>query len=74
VLTADRWRVREDVRLEEERLNPSRAERRNSSKLRNEVRRANEQGRRGVIIAASRNQCNRASVIRAIPISVDARV
>jgi hypothetical protein len=66
--------VREDVRFEEERLNPGRAERWKASKLGNEIRRTDERGLRGVIIAASRNQCNRASVIRAIPIRVDARV
>jgi hypothetical protein len=69
-----RWRVREDVRTEEERLNPGRAEVWNFSKLRNEVRGADERGRCSVIVAASRNQCNRASVTRAISISVDARV
>jgi hypothetical protein len=66
--------VRENVRLEDERLNPGGVERGNSSKSRNEVRRADKRGLRSVIIAASRNQYNRASVIRAIPISVDARV
>jgi hypothetical protein len=66
--------VREDVRTEEERLNPGSAESCNSSKLRNEVRGADERGLRSMIVAASRYQRYRASVIRTTPISVNARV
>ena len=69
------WRrVREHMRIEEERPNPSRVQRWNSSKLKNEIRRIDERRLRSVIIAASRNQCNGASVIAAIRISVNARV
>jgi len=66
--------VREKMCTEEERLNPGRAESWNSSKLTNQVRGAGERGLRSVIVAASRNQRNGASVIRAIPVSVNARV
>jgi hypothetical protein len=66
--------VRENVRMQEERLNPDRAERWNSSKLRSKVRCADERGLRSVIIASSHDQCNRARVIRAIAIGVNACV
>ena len=66
--------MRKDMRTQEERLNPGRAESWNYSKLTNEVRGADERGLRSVIVAASRNQCNRASVIRAISVSVNPRM
>lgn len=66
--------MREDVRSEEERLDPGRSESWNSSKFTNEVRAADERGLGSVIIAASRDHCNGTSVIRAISISVNAGV
>jgi len=69
-----RGRVREDMRNEEERLNPSRAQRRDLGKLNAGLRRPDEGRLRGVIIVASRNQCNGASMIAAVRISVNLRV
>ena len=74
ILSASRRRVREDVRLEKKRLNPDRAQRWNCPKLSKVIGRTDQRGLCSMIIAAVRNQCNRASVIRAIPIRVDALV
>jgi hypothetical protein len=61
-----RRRVREDVRVEEERLNPSGGQRRDSAKLFNGVRRTDERGLRSMIIVAGGNQCDCATVINSI--------
>jgi hypothetical protein len=66
--------VREDVRLEEEWLNPGRAERWDSSKLGNEIRRTDEWGLRSMLIAASRDRRNCATMLGAIRIRVNALV
>jgi hypothetical protein len=66
--------VRENVRLEEERLNPGRAESWDSSKLRNEIRNAEKRGLRSMIIAASSNQRNRTTMLGPIRVGVNARV
>ncbi len=66
--------MREDVCLEKKRLNPDRAQRWNCPKLSKGIRRTDRRGLCSMIIAAGRNQCNRASVVRAIPIRVDALV
>jgi hypothetical protein len=71
---AYRRRVREDVRAKKERLHPSGAECRDLRKAGFELRRIDQWRLRGMIITASRNQCNGASVIGAICISVNARV
>jgi hypothetical protein len=74
MLTERRRREGEDMRSEEERLNPSRAQRWNCSKLSKEIGRINQRGRCSVIKAAGRNQCHRAGVIRATSIYVNALV
>ena len=66
--------MREDVRAKEERLNPSRAQRWDSSKLRDEVRYAYERGLRSMIIAATGDEGNRARVLGAICVNVNPRV
>jgi hypothetical protein len=63
VLTEGRRRVREDVRLEEERLNPNQVERGNSSKLRNKVRCADERWLRHMITVARCDRRNRTTVL-----------
>jgi hypothetical protein len=74
VLTARGRCVRENVRAKKERLDPSRSERRDLRELNVELRRTDRWRLRGMIITASRNQCNGASVIAAVCISVNARV
>ena len=64
--------MREQMRIEEERLDPGRAERRDLRELNAGLRRPDEGRMRSVIIGASRNQCNGASVIPAVRIRVDA--
>jgi hypothetical protein len=71
ILTANRRRVREDVRFEEERLNPGRAERWNSSKLGNEIGRTDGRGLYRMLIAASRNQRNCTTMLGTARIRVD---
>ena len=66
--------MREDVRFKEERLNPRGVERSDFRELNVELRRTDQWRLRGMIITASRNQRNRASVIAAVRISVNARV
>ena len=66
--------MRENMRAKKERLHPSTAERRDLSELDAELRRPNEGRMRSVIIGASRNQRNGASVIAAVRISVNASV
>ena len=67
-------RVREDVRAKKERLDPGRSQRRDLGELNVELRRTDERRMRSVIIAATRNQRNGASMIAAVRISVNARV
>ena len=74
MLTERRRRVCEQMRIKKERPNPGRAQRWNSSKLKNEIRRTDERRLRRMIIAAGRNQRNGASVIAAVRIRVNARV
>ena len=66
--------MRENMRAKKERLDPSRVERRDLRELNAELGRPDEGGMRSVIIGASRNQCNGASVIGAICISVNAHM
>ena len=66
--------MRENVRAKKERLDPSRSERRDLSELDAGLRRPDEGRMRRVIIVASRNQRNGASVIPALRISMNARV
>lgn len=66
--------MRENVRAKKERLDPGRAERRDLRELNAELRRPDEGRMRSVIVVASRDQCNGASVIAAVRISVNARV
>jgi hypothetical protein len=74
VLTERRRCVRENMRVKKERLDPSRAERRDVRELNAGLRRPDERRMRSVIIVASRNQRNGASVIPAVRIMVNARV
>lgn len=69
-----RRRVRENVRTKKERLNPSRSQCRDLRKLNAGLRRPDEGRMRSVIIGATRNQCNGASMIDAVRVSVNARV
>ena len=66
--------MREDVRFKEERLNPRGVERSDFRELNVELRRTDQWRLRGMIITTSRNQCNGASVIGAICISVNAHM
>ncbi len=66
--------MRENMRAKKERLDPSRVERRDLRELNAELGRPDEGGMRSVIIGASRNQCNGASVVDAIRVMVNARV
>ena len=66
--------MREQMRIEEERLDPGRAERRDLRELNAGLRRPDEGRMRSVIVVASRDQCNGASVIAAVRVSVNARV
>ena len=66
--------MREDVRAKKKRLHPGRTEDRDPRELNAGLRRPDEGRLRSVIIVASRNQCNCASVIAAVRIMVNARV
>ena len=66
--------MRENVRAKKQRLDPGRAERRDLRELNAGLRRPDEGRMRSVIVVASRDQCNGASVIAAVRISVNARV
>jgi len=73
--SGDRRRsVREDVRPKKERLDPGRGQRCNLRKAGCELRPGNERGLRRMFIAASGNQCDRTTVLRAIRVAVNARV
>ena len=67
-------RVREDVRAKEEWLNPRGRQLRACRKANIKLRRANNRRLSPVLIATGRHQGNRANVVSAISISVDARV
>ena len=67
-------RVREDVRAKKERLHPGRSERRDVGKLVAGFRRPDKRRMRSVIVVASRDQRNRASVIAAVRVNMNARV
>jgi len=69
-----RRRVRENVGAKKQRLHPGRAECRDVRELNAGLRRPDEGRMRSVIIAASSNQRNGASVIAAVRISVNASV
>ena len=73
-LSKRRRRVREDVRAKKERPDPGRGQRRNLRKPGCELRPGNERGLRSMFIAASGNQCDRTTVLRAIRVGVNARV
>jgi hypothetical protein len=66
--------VLEDVRPKKERPDPGRGQRRNLRKAGCELRPADERGLRSMFIAASGNQCDRTTVLRAIRVGVNARV
>src|SRR6266478_3762313 len=73
--SGDRRRsVPEDVRPKKERLDPGRGQRCNLRKPGCELRPGNERGLRRMFIAASGNQCDRTTVLRAIRVAVNARV
>ena len=74
MLTDRRRRVRENVRAKKERLHPRRAERRDIGELNAGFRRPDEGRMRRVMIIASRNQRNGASVIATVCISVNVRM
>jgi hypothetical protein len=67
-------RVREDVRVEEEWLNPGGRQRRDSARLTNESRCAYERRLHGMVIVAGRNHCDGATVIDSIRIRMNALV
>jgi hypothetical protein len=66
--------VRENVRAKKERLDPSRSQRRDLRELNAGLRCPDERRMRSVIIVASRDQCNSASVIATVRIRVNARM
>jgi len=67
-------RVREDVRVKKEWLNPGVGQRRDSARLTNESRCGYERWLRGMIIVAGRNHCDGATVIDSIRIRMNALV
>ena len=66
--------MREDVRVEEEWLNPGGGQSRDPAKLANEIRRADQRRLRSVIVAAGRDHGNGTTVLGAVRIGVDALV
>ena len=62
------------MRAKKERLHPRRTERRDLRVLNAEFRRPDEGRMRSVIVVASRDQRNRASVIAAVRVNMNARV
>ena len=66
--------MRENVRAKKERLHPLRTEHRDLRELNAGVRRGDQRRIRRVIAVASRNQRNRASVIAAVGVRMNARV
>ena len=64
--------VREDVRIQEEWLNPGGDQHWDSAKLVNEIRRADERRLCSMIIVAGRDKCNRTSVIDSIGVWMNA--
>jgi len=66
--------VCENVRAKKERLHPGRAEGRDLGELNAGFRRPDKRRMRSVIVVASRDQRNRASVIAAVRVNMNARV
>ena len=66
--------MRENVRAEKERLHPDGTERRHLGELSAGLRRCDQGRIRRVVIAASRNKRDSASVIAGVRVSVNARV
>ena len=66
--------MREDVRVKEEWLNPGRGERCGCSEPNIKLRSTDERRLTGVLISTLRNQRNRADVVTAIRVSVNASV
>jgi len=69
-----RRRVLEDARAQEERLDPSWTQSRNFGKLNWQIRRTDERWLRRMIIAARRDECDRAFVLALLRVRVDALV
>ena len=66
--------VLENARAQEERPDPSRTQSRNFGKLNWQIRRTNERWLRRMIIAARRDECDRAFVLTLLRVRVDALV
>lgn len=64
-------RVREDVRVKEERLNPRRGERRRFKKANLELGTPDKRRLTCLLVAARGNQCNRADMIGSIRVIVN---
>ncbi|HEY4256632.1 MAG TPA: hypothetical protein VGM66_05415, partial [Candidatus Udaeobacter sp.] len=71
ILGARRRRVRKDVRVEEEWLNPGGRQLRDAAKLGKEIRRADQRRLRSVIVAAGRDHRNGTAVLGTVRIRVD---
>ena len=66
--------VLENARAQEERPDPSRTQSRNFGKLNWQIRHTNERWLRRMIIAARRDECDRAFVLTLLRVRVDALV
>ena len=73
-LNQRRRRVREDVRVKEEWLNPGGRQLRACREANIKLRRSNERRLSRVLITSRRNQRNRADVVAAIRVSMNASV
>ena len=71
---SDRRRVREDVRVKEEWLNPGRGERCGCSEPNIKLRSTDERRLTCLLITAGRDERDRADVVTAIRVSVNARM
>jgi hypothetical protein len=74
MLMSDRRRVREDVRVKEEWLNPGGGERCDSREAKVKLRRTDDWRVTCMLIAAGRNQRGRTDVVNAIRVTVNASV
>ena len=74
MLTARGRRVREDVRVKEERLNPRGRQRCGCGKANIKLRRANNRRLGPVLITTGRDQSDRTHVVTAIRVTVNASV
>ena len=74
ILTASRWRVREDVRLEKKRFDPLGRQRRDFGKLNGWGRRANKRRRASVLVGTGDDRRNCATMVGATRVGVDALV